>query len=437
MDFNPWATDDTSSKPATNEPETGLVTSPAPLESSQALVHSPNDFLLVIFIHGFKGSDETFDHFPQRLHHLLTHSLPNTKVECIVFPAYETKGELDKAIVRFADWLTSLVVEREVASGGGAGSAKIVLCGHSMGGLLAADSLREFVNSRPDKQAPLWPRIIALLAFDTPYLGLHPHIVKDSVEKAADHFNAAKTVGSALFGSLAGFTAGKAATAPAAPNAASSSQTQSPWAKWAAPAAYAIGGAVLAGAAAGGAYYARDHLTQGYTWATDHMKYVGNLWDEQGLKARVETLVDIDEQEGVIFRNYYTYLPPTLPRYLNSRTFVVLPDYGSRAASRFIASNNNIAADEIQAHTGMFNPASNDGYYELGLTSAKAIQDAFQRWRTPQLQPVPARPNSPRPKSPRPTSPRSPHRRATSPRMQQPTSPSSKNNVPEGDLISF
>ena len=38
----------------------------------------------------------------------------------------------------------------------------------SMGGLLAADTLRAFVQSRPDKTAPLWPKIVALVAFDTP-----------------------------------------------------------------------------------------------------------------------------------------------------------------------------------------------------------------------------------------------------------------------------
>lgn len=37
-----------------------------------------------------------------------------------------------------------------------------------MGGLLAADALTEFVQSRPDKTAPLWPNIIACIAFDTP-----------------------------------------------------------------------------------------------------------------------------------------------------------------------------------------------------------------------------------------------------------------------------
>ena len=80
-------------------------------------------------------------------------------------------------------------MQKEVAhgTGGGAGRAKIVLCGHrsvgsltltslanllrgsrSMGGLLAADSLYEFIHSRPDVNAPLWPNIIACLAFDTP-----------------------------------------------------------------------------------------------------------------------------------------------------------------------------------------------------------------------------------------------------------------------------
>ena len=41
-------------------------------------------------------------------------------------------GPQPEAVERFADWLTTLTVEREVAhgTGGGAGQAKIVLCGH-------------------------------------------------------------------------------------------------------------------------------------------------------------------------------------------------------------------------------------------------------------------------------------------------------------------
>ncbi|TFY73013.1 hypothetical protein EWM64_g10999, partial [Hericium alpestre] len=128
------------------------------------------DILLVIFIHGFKGTDTTFNSFPSRLEHILTETINDVKVECIVFPAYETKGDLTEAVERFSDWLAELTVRKEVdyGAGGGAGKAKVVICSHSMGGLLAADSLLAFANSRADKHAPLWPQIIACIAFDTP-----------------------------------------------------------------------------------------------------------------------------------------------------------------------------------------------------------------------------------------------------------------------------
>ena len=103
----------------------------------------------------------------------------------------------------FIDWLATVTVEKENAggTGGGAGKARIVLCGHrsvqvclllgvrrrsrssprltvksylcllrllSMGGLLASDALLKIARSRPDIGTALWPRIIGLLSFDTP-----------------------------------------------------------------------------------------------------------------------------------------------------------------------------------------------------------------------------------------------------------------------------
>ncbi|PPQ65935.1 hypothetical protein CVT26_010697 [Gymnopilus dilepis] len=349
-----------------------------------ALTKVEQELLLVVFIHGFKGDNATFGDFPQRLEHLLTEVIPHVKPQCVVFPVYE-----DKAVVRFADWLTTLVVEREVSSGLGAGKAKVVLCGHSMGGLLAADSLREFVGTRPDKEAPLWPKIIACLAFDTPYYGIHPFVVKNSVTKAAQYANAATTIGSALLGSWAGLTAKKAAEqtaeeqqrrSPSPPHSPQPPANKSSWANWGGPAA-AMGGALLAGAAAGVAYYKRDDLTQGLTWATDHLKYVGNLWDIEGLEKRVEDLIDIEKEFGVVFRTLYTHLPPKPPEFLTSRTFVVLPKYGSRATSHFLPASNGVAANEIDGHTGMFAGSTNDGYYRLGLDTAGLIRDAVEASR--------------------------------------------------------
>ncbi|KAK0230978.1 hypothetical protein IW262DRAFT_1453901 [Armillaria fumosa] len=354
----------------------------APVFSNEKAVTQPtSDLLLLVFIHGFKGDDETFLQFPQRMQHILSDTIPHCTVESIVFPVYETKGDLNEAVVRFADWLTTLTVEREVASGGGAGKAKIVLCGHSMGGILAADTLREFVKTKPDQKAPLWPKIIACIAYDTPYLGLHPYVFKNSATKATEYVNTARTVGSTLLGSFAGFGVKKAADSkPAAENTPPPPESKPSWSKWA-PAAYAVGGALLAGAAAGGAYYRRDDLGVGYTWATDHMKYVRNLWDEPALRQRVEDLVDIEEQEGVIFRVFYTYLPPVALVHPNARTFIVLPKKNARSAGNFLLANNGVAPDELQAHTGMFGAKTNDGYYELGLQTAKTVREAVMLGR--------------------------------------------------------
>ena len=73
------------------------------------------------------------------------------------------------------------------------------------------------------------------------------------------------------------------------------------WQKWAAPAAFALGGAVVAGAAAGTAYYKREDIGVGYTWVTDHLKYVGNLWNKQELEGRLDRVYDIETRMGVLF----------------------------------------------------------------------------------------------------------------------------------------
>jgi thioesterase domain-containing protein len=49
----------------------------------------------------------------------------------------------------------------------------VILLGHSMGGLLAAEAATESSNSDQ--------RIIGVVAFDTPYLGIHPHVGEPSL----------------------------------------------------------------------------------------------------------------------------------------------------------------------------------------------------------------------------------------------------------------
>jgi len=65
------------------------------LSSSQPTPQpSPPNVLLIVFIHGFKGDDTTFGNFPSRLQHILSETVQDTVIESIVFPAYDTKGDL-------------------------------------------------------------------------------------------------------------------------------------------------------------------------------------------------------------------------------------------------------------------------------------------------------------------------------------------------------
>ena len=52
-------------------------------------IHTKVELLLLVYIHGFKGTDESFEEFPERLEHMLSETIPDVTVESRVFPAYE------------------------------------------------------------------------------------------------------------------------------------------------------------------------------------------------------------------------------------------------------------------------------------------------------------------------------------------------------------
>ena len=61
--------------------------------------------LLLCFIHGFKGGDDTFGGFPEHLRALVSHALPQVSVSAIVYPQFETRGDLKECVSRFKEWL--------------------------------------------------------------------------------------------------------------------------------------------------------------------------------------------------------------------------------------------------------------------------------------------------------------------------------------------
>lgn len=59
--------------------------------------------LLLVFIHGFLGSEDSFYDFPKDLQAQLSKTLG--QVESKAFPTYDTKGNNEKAVMNLVDWL--------------------------------------------------------------------------------------------------------------------------------------------------------------------------------------------------------------------------------------------------------------------------------------------------------------------------------------------
>lgn len=60
--------------------------------------------LLCVFVHGFKGDDNTFGGFPAHLKALLQNALPTQDVRIAVYPRFDTRGELANVVASFRDW---------------------------------------------------------------------------------------------------------------------------------------------------------------------------------------------------------------------------------------------------------------------------------------------------------------------------------------------
>ena len=123
-------------------------------------------------------------------------------------------------------------------------------------------------------------------------------VFKNTASKAIEYVNTARTVAAGAFGAFAGLSLNKASGSSSHSPPPAPSPQRGTWAQ----AAFAVGGALLAGAAAGTAYYKGDDLTYGYTWIADHLKYVGKLLDEDALRGRVDKLVVAEKELGVLFR---------------------------------------------------------------------------------------------------------------------------------------
>jgi hypothetical protein len=63
--------------------------------------------VIAIILIFFKGGEDTFGvdyQFTKDLRDLVGEALPKLKVEVVVYPKYETRGDLGSCVSRFRDW---------------------------------------------------------------------------------------------------------------------------------------------------------------------------------------------------------------------------------------------------------------------------------------------------------------------------------------------
>ncbi|KAK6350202.1 hypothetical protein TWF696_006441 [Orbilia brochopaga] len=366
-------------------------------------------------------------------------------------------------------------------------SVRVVLLAHSMGGIVAADTLLSILDDEPIKKPAassssgpsspssssskktgsldprkrqdersssakmyddvaderiLFPAIIGICAFDTPYLGLSPSMFANSAEnnfrQASDAFTTvsgiAKSLG--LFGTqepAAMATASSGAPAAALPSAEQAAASSSGWG-WGKLAMVAGAAATVSTGAAAAMYWNRTNITEGFNWVTSHLEFVGVLFKPDSLKTRVMRASAVS---GVGIANFYTVLGKGTKSAATPggkmvevgggglRTFCSLPpkprrtstpaspssssskgkstnttgepsspssptsDKGTAAGidvggrdirSWWHSALNDKAPDEVTAHTYMFRATTNPGYNDLLNKAGKQVMRWTINW---------------------------------------------------------
>lgn len=145
------------------DPRSSSMSSLGPVESAGG-----RKKLLLIYIHGFLGNETSFKSFPAHVHNILTISLKESHVvHTKIYPRYKSRKNISFAVDNFSNWLCPHESP----------TTDVILLGHSLGGILAAEvaMLKSHTPGSPDLYQH---RLIGVIAFDTPFLGMHPSVVK-------------------------------------------------------------------------------------------------------------------------------------------------------------------------------------------------------------------------------------------------------------------
>ncbi|KAM3588979.1 hypothetical protein VKS41_001410 [Umbelopsis sp. WA50703] len=340
------------------------------------------DQLLLVFVHGFRGSEASFYDFPDSVRTVLTNSL-QIDVDAVVYPSYRTQGNLKQAVDGLSAWLIDETQKREaeIKRLGGNGQVLVVLMAHSMGGIVSAETILHFQPPDTESQKTSYslsrtrPNIIGLIAYDTPYYSLNHNVVSkpalEQFKQVPQHVSAGYQLYNAILPASAA-----TATAATSTKRITDSATKATKSRWGLYAGLAAGVAATAAVAAT-AYVQRDRVTGGVTYLTEHLQFVSALANLSECRSRMQKLTHVP---NLVFRCFYTRLPPN-EKSKEPRTFIANPPEDT---ARYFEPADSSADGEIAAHTGMFDPSTNSNCYTLRNSTVKVVTQMvhqFEEWR--------------------------------------------------------
>lgn len=350
--------------------------------STQSLVPSLNEnedrrTLLIVYIHGFMGDNTSFRSFPAHVHYFLREQLSESHVvHSKIYPRYKTYKAIEVARDKFSAWLEPH--ERD--------NTDVVLVGHSMGGLLAADvALMPAPN--PVYGSPFKHRILGTISLDAPLLGLHPGIISSGIaslfRKAPDPPGREQALAESLASQNASGSLSLQQTPSLSSDAGPSSGTMSPVPLSSLSSNTSIGSQpdpnfnptfyndvpfIDRGWWRNVAHFAKKHYSDGLVSSTyhhllSHLEFGSCLADYSSLNKRynrIRRLEDVDELNNaqgshngprVRFVNYFTVStgipkePPT-PKRADTHLRPVAPDSQQTGAGGSQASTPRISIED-------------------------------------------------------------------------------------------
>ncbi|RMD40813.1 hypothetical protein DV735_g4306, partial [Chaetothyriales sp. CBS 134920] len=269
------------------------------IEENDGTPRTSKRTVLLVYIHGFLGDETSFQSFPAHVHNLLAMLLADTHVvHSKIYPRYLSRNKIEVARDDFSRWLTPHESPE----------TDIVLLGHSLGGILAAEVV---LKKNPAHPQQFLHKILGLIAFDSPFLGIHPSVIGTGI---ASLFRGTPTTNPAApsDGISSSATANEATSSTTTTISSSSDQTFNP--------AFAndVHLPRRTGMLSRALYFVNKHWGSVNTAMCDyidsHFEHGGVLADYPGLRRRynaVRALEDIDpfsspSRRRVRFANYYS-----------------------------------------------------------------------------------------------------------------------------------